>query len=277
MPSHYINFTLTSDQNYFATVSYALFQLISSSMNIQNMCRISDQDSLLNQFLSSVTISDSVISNINMIESSFIVTSSLLNISQSTISMVSGSVLYDLMFITFDSSLIIDNLVFEDSLSNLFNSLNTDIQIDTLMLRDISSTSNLLKISTSKHVNITNYQSENATTSASTEILITYSSNVSIETINVSDIPQTVLEISSSIVDYLKDIKIHRSIKAINVLNSNINMISGNFTDNGDSSQRNGGAIYIQSSIVSIENSTFVNNTANDGGAIDLTCSSVAN
>ena len=127
MPSHYIDFTLTSDQNYFASPSYALFQLISSNMNVQNMCSISEQNSVLNQFLSNVTISNSIVSNIEMIESSFITTSSLLNISQTTISMILNPESYDLMFMTLDSSLIIDNLAFEDSLSNLFNSLNTDI------------------------------------------------------------------------------------------------------------------------------------------------------
>ena len=138
------------------------------------MCSISEQNTLLNQFLSNVTISNSVISNIDMIEPSFIATSSLLNISQTTISMITNPNSYDLMFITLDSSLVIDNLMFEDSMSDLLNALNTDIQIDTLMLRNISSSSNLLKISTSQSVNISNYQAENATTSVSTEILITH-------------------------------------------------------------------------------------------------------
>ena len=277
MPSHYIDFTLTSDQNYFTTVSYALFQLISSNVNIQNMCSITDQNSVVNQFLSNVTISNSVISNIEMIESSFTVTSSLLNISQTTISMVSNPDSYDLMFITLDSSLIIYNLVFEDSSSNLFNTLNTDIQIDTLMLRNITSSSNLLKISTSQSVNIINYETENVTTSFSTEILITHSTNIQVDSFKVSDAPQTVLEIFDTTVDYLLDMEVHRTMKAIKILDSNVNMISGNFTNNGDSSQLNGGAIYIENSVVSIQNSAFDNNTANDGGAIDLTCSSVVN
>ena len=98
-----------------------------------------------------------------------------------------------------------------------------------------------------------------------------------IENINVSDVPEAVLEISNSNVSHARGLQIHRSIKAINILNSNVNMISGRFTDNGDSFQLHGGAIYIQNGIVSIKNSTFINNTANDGGAIDLTCSSVAN
>ena len=275
MPSHYIDFTLTSDQNYFSSPSYALFQLISSNLDVQNMCSITDQNSLFNQFLSNVMISNSMISNILLIESSFLVTSSFLNISHTTISMISNPDSYDLMFITLDSSFIIDNLVFEDSLSNLFNSLNTDIHIDTLMLRNISSSLNLLKISTSQFVNISDYQSENTSTSASTEILITDSNNVKIETVNVSDVSHAVLEVVNTNVNYFIGLQVHRTIKAINVLDSNINMISGDFTNNGNSSQLKGGAIYIQNSVVSIQNSTFVNNTANDGGALDITCSSV--
>ena len=216
-----------------------------------------------------------MISNIQMIESSFTVTSSFLNISHTTISMISNLDSYDLMFITLDSIFIIDNLVFEDSLSNLFNSLNTDIHIDTLMLRNISSSLNLLKISTSQFVNISDYQSENTSTSASTEILITDSNNVKIETVNVSDVSHAVLEVVNTNVSYFIELQVHRTIKAINVLDSNINMISGDFTNNGNSSQLKGGAIYIQNSVVSIQNSTFVNNTANDGGALDITCSSV--
>ena len=241
------------------------------------MCNITDQKSLFNQFLSNVTISNSVISNILLIESSFLVTSSFLNISKTTISMISNPDSYDLMFITLDSGLVIDNLMFENSLSNLFNSLNTDIQISTLILRNISSSLNLLKISTSQFVSISNYQTENATTSANKEIYIADSNNVKIENVNVSDVSQTVLEVVNTHVDYFIGLQVHRTIKAINVLDSNINMISGNFTNNGNSSQYKGGAIYIQNSIVSVQNSTFVNNTANDGGAIDLTCTSVAN
>ena len=85
------------------------------------------------------------------------------------------------------------------------------------------------------------------------------------------------LEISHSIVDYVRGLRIHHSIKAINILKSNINVINGNFTNNGGSFQNKGGAIYIENSVASIQNSTFENNTANNGGAIDLTCSSVVN
>ena len=54
-------------------------------------------------------------------------------------------------------------------------------------------------------------------------------------------------------------------------------MSNSNFTNNGNSSQRLGGAIYIKQSVLTIQNSSFSNNTAIDGGAIYFGCTSIAN
>ena len=54
-------------------------------------------------------------------------------------------------------------------------------------------------------------------------------------------------------------------------------MSNSNFTKNGNSSQRLGGAVYIKQSVLTIQNSSFTNNTAIDGGAIYFGCTSIAN
>ena len=54
-------------------------------------------------------------------------------------------------------------------------------------------------------------------------------------------------------------------------------MSNSNFTKNGNSSQRLGGAIYIKQSVLTIQNSSFSNNTAIDGGAIYFGCTSITN
>ena len=61
-------------------------------------------------------------------------------------------------------------------------------------------------------------------------------------------------------------------------MNSNVLSISNsNFTNNGNSIQRLGGAIYIKQSMLTIQNSSFTNNTAIDGGAIYFGCTSISN
>ena len=62
------------------------------------------------------------------------------------------------------------------------------------------------------------------------------------------------------------------------IQNSNVQSISNsNFTNNGNSTQRLGGEISISQSVVTIQNSSFTNNTAIDGGAINFGCTSVTN
>ena len=56
-----------------------------------------------------------------------------------------------------------------------------------------------------------------------------------------------------------------------------MNISDSNFTNNGDSNQRLGGAIYISQSDIAIYNSSFTNNTANEGGAVYFGCTSLAN
>ena len=62
------------------------------------------------------------------------------------------------------------------------------------------------------------------------------------------------------------------------MLNSNVlSMSNSNFTNNGNSSQRLGGAIYVKQSVLTIQNSSFTNNTAIDGGAMYFGCTSITN
>ena len=56
-----------------------------------------------------------------------------------------------------------------------------------------------------------------------------------------------------------------------------MNISDSNFTNNGDSNQRLGGAIYISQSDIAIYNSSFTNNTANEGGAVYFGCTLLAN
>ena len=110
----------------YAITSHAMFQLISASLSIVNSSSITQQNSLLNLFFSNVTISDSAISEINVIESSIKSTSSVLVIANSSISNVNNYENYKFIFITLDSAIIINNLNFTSSESNLLNIVNAE-------------------------------------------------------------------------------------------------------------------------------------------------------
>ena len=115
-----------SDENMYATTSHAMFQLISASLSIENSSNIYRQNLLLNLLFSNVTISDSAISEINAIESSIKTTSSIMQIINSSISNVSNYDDYQFIFVTLDSTIIINSLNFSNSESNLLNIVDAE-------------------------------------------------------------------------------------------------------------------------------------------------------
>ena len=209
MPTEYKEFTLSSDQNYFATPSSTLFTLISASLTVQNSSSIIQQYSLFNLFLSTLNFIDSSISQIDILEPVIRVTSSSLNMTNTNISRITDIDNYDFMLITLDSSLTINSLVFEDSTSNLFNSRNTKIYIDDLMIRNTFSFTNFIKILSSDEAIINQYQSSNTNSNIDEQILITDSSNVKIMNLEVHDTAEVIINTMNSNVTSLSDIQIH--------------------------------------------------------------------
>ena len=209
MPSEYRQVTLGSNPNYFATTSYVLFTLISATLNVQNSSSITQQNSLFNSFLSTTNLSDSTISDIETIEIAIRVTSSTLNIHNMTISKVTNQNSLDLMSITLDSILSIDTLLFDDSQSNLMNVRSTSVHIHGITIENVSSFTNLIRISTSDNVNISQFEPINTTTETEEKILITGCSNVMLNGVHASDSPELIIGIVNSNVTSLTDLHIH--------------------------------------------------------------------
>ena len=209
MPSEYRQVTLGSNPNYFATTSYVLFTLISATLNVQNSSSITQQNSLFNSFLSTTNLSGSTISDIETIEIAIRVTSSTLNIHNMTISKVTNQNSLDLMSITLDSILSIDTLVFDDSQSNLMNVRSTNVHIHGITIENVSSFTNLIRISTSDNINISQFAPINTTTETEEKILITGCSNVMLNGVHASDSPELIIGIVNTNMTSLTDLHIH--------------------------------------------------------------------
>ena len=254
-----------------------MLTLISASLSIQNSSSITIQNSLFNLFLSTVNIIDSTISEIETIETAVRVTSSTLNITNTNISMISNPARFDFMLITLDSTLIMNSLIFENSTSNLFNARNTMILINGIRISNVSSFSDFIKISSSSHINITQYETISATTGTNEQILVSDSSDVSLSDLEVHDTPELIIDVINSNITSISDLKIHNCLQAIQIHNSVIDQFENcNLTNNGNVSQRVGGAVYLfDSNVVTMHSNLFINNTANQGGAIYFQCSQV--
>ena len=209
MPSDYKQLTLGSNQNYYGTTSYAIFTLISASLNIQNSSSVIQQNSLLSSFLSTIQLSDSMISDIDVVETAIRVTSSTLNMSNMTMSRITNPNNVDLMFITLDSILTVNNLMFDDSQSNLMNVRSTNVQINDITIESVNSFTDLIRISSSDNVHISQFVSINTTTDTDEKILIVNSNNVIFDGVHTSDTPELVIDIVNSNVTSMSNLQIH--------------------------------------------------------------------
>ena len=200
---------LSSEQSYFETTSYALFTLISSSISIQDLSSIRQQNSLFNLFLSDTNIIDSTISDIDVLEPVMKVTSSRLNIIDTHFSGISDPSIYYFMLITLDSTLSINNLTFDDSDSNLFIARDAVIQIYGLIISNVTSFTDFIDISSSNHVNISQYSSINTSTDIEEQIIISDSNNIHLKNVYVSDTLELIIDIVNSNVTNLSNININ--------------------------------------------------------------------
>ena len=116
---------------------------------------------------------------------------------------------FDIMFISLDSTLTINTLVFDDSQSNLMNVRSTNIHINDINIQNVSSFSDLIRISSSQHVYISQFVSINTTTDIDEKILITDSNNVTIDGIRTSDTPELIIDIVNSNVTSMSNLQIH--------------------------------------------------------------------
>ena len=96
---------------------------------------------------------------------------------------------------------------------------------------------------------------------------------MNITNLNAIGVSNTVLSIQNWNETSLQQISISGSTLAIIVKNSNTTVINNSqFNSNGNTAQRQGGAIRVIDSIISISNTNFINNTAIQGGAISNEC-----
>ena len=106
-------------------------------------------------------------------------------------------------------NLSINTLVFHDSESNLLNVRNTKVHIDDITIQNVSSFSDLIKISLSDNVYISQFISINTTTDIDEKILITDSNNVTIDGVQTSDTPELIIDIVNSNVANMSNLQIH--------------------------------------------------------------------
>jgi len=102
------------------------------------------------------------------------------------------------------------------------------------------------------------------------------SSDINIQNFNIDGLKQLLFKVDASNISSILNVTLKNSVKTIEFSNSIIDSISNcSFINNGNENKSSGGALSLFNSEASIFNSTFNNNSAVQGGAISLSCTSL--
>ena len=206
VPASYMQYMMKSHLSYFMVTSAPLFQLISASLSIQRSSQITQQSSLLNMFLSNAIITNSSISAILLQESAIKVTSSTLNISNTSFIGIVATLPIDIMFVSLDSTLVVNSLSLFNSEISLFTVRSTNIEVNNLTMNSVSVKLYAIKIYSCQPVTLNQISLVNMSSLMGKEILIDDSRDVSISSIQTSNIYEHILHISNSNVTHMTDL-----------------------------------------------------------------------
>ena len=255
----------------------SIFEILVSTVLFQNGTIISNQNAIIISFSSNISFVDSFITNITLSKTGIQLISSLLTFDNTTISNLNSNGSLSFMQSMIDWTIQINSSSYISSIASFLNSISTNIKINALNVRNVTCTTNLIQISQSSDIEVqgTTFGSISITS----PLIYIYSSNkISVRNLTASGVLATIFAIKSSNITSIDGCSITQCSLALLSDNSIISSITNSrFDSNGNTSQTQGGAIRMVNSQISIQNTTFVNNTAINGGAISFECSDMLN
>ena len=164
----------------------------------------------MNSYLSDVEVVDCAIQDIEMTTTSFKITSSAFVLTNTMLRNISYSVDADLIFANLDSNIVIHSSNFTDSDSSLLVSRNSNVTIDSLHTENAQYKLAIIQISHSDYIRISKVKMVNVMIRRRRLpiIAISSSNNIQISLLNVENINETVLKITSSKVDNIDSLDI---------------------------------------------------------------------
>ena len=252
------------------------FQLISSSLIIENSTAIYSQDYFIDGFESQLQINNSVLRDSTSY--SFIVSlsySTFVSDNLILFNIFSKNSENSILGVLFASIVEISNIKYSSSNSTLLYTYQTQVSMDSVELSNMQLDGNLIYISKWTGVKLQNMSVTNIT---SIQSYILYFSDSSVDLISNTSITNTkktgMLVSNTNITEVstltLKDVAHGVVVQSKSTISS---LHNSSLTKVGSLDVSNGGALDIIDSAVSLSNSRFEQNQAQSGAAISVRCS----
>ena len=188
--------------------NHYLIQLVYASLSISNNTEIYNQTSLINAFLSSVSISDSHIHDIELTGIGMQIVSSELRLSNMSISRIVNNINTDFILAISGSNVIMSETVYSDSQSILLKTRASQVDINGLKVFNITEAVKLLHLTSAYSSTIHNINVNSTSVSSGYLVDITNSDILSIKDIKINRITSTVFSIVNSNITEVLNISI---------------------------------------------------------------------
>ena len=228
--------------------------------------------------MSTVSFADSFLDNITLSEASIQAVVSTLTMERMTINNLRNPIKTDFILVFLESTLIITTLNYTNSDSILFRVRTSSVVISGIEFNNIINAVELGEIASSYNVSLSAITSTNTQITGPFLFLISSSVNISMTDIHILNSKTIVMKIDSSVFDIIDRLEVKNCSEGIVIKSSEVKEFrNSTFDQNGGGAIFYGGALKIRNSNITFINTSFTQNTAQSGGAIYFTCSSIPN
>ncbi|CAI2365727.1 unnamed protein product [Moneuplotes crassus] len=262
------NLTEISEQGY-------LFQVLQGNLNILNSTHIHDENLVLKSFLSTVTVENSLFSNLEYSISPLNILDSTFTMEHTEIRGAQASSVEESFIIANSAKISENNVSYSDSNSQIMTSLNSHLEMEQIKIQNVSECPYLLSVVLCDWFYLANIEVQYSTPSEAVMVYVHDTAHITFESISVSNMTSTFAFFKKSEITKITGLKMTSLNQTLTFVNSNVKELSHSlFKDNFSNSS--GGAISMTNSKLAIESTNFTRNSATEGGAIIFECTSFA-
>ena len=244
-------------------------------MTITNQSFITNQPYLVSSYLSTVTIDNSTIYDITTDESIFSLTDTVVTINNIKAYNLHTTSVGDFIQLSFDSVANFAGINYANSSTKFVESLSSEFRLTNLLATNISLTQYLIDYTDCTGVTLQNVMIYDVNTTNSYLMYATRSSIDHITNLTIHDINVAIFYILRSNVTTIDNLYIHDVADGIHFQKSSVGMLKNSrIYRSGSTSILQGGALLIEDSNSTMQNMTFMSNTAQSGGALNIDCGS---
>ena len=268
LPTNFKQYLLDNRRVYDIASVNINFQLVYSSIALNENSMISNTENIIDSYISTVLISNLTLKDI-LLKGGYVLkfTSTTIEINDTEIINISNEIVNPVISVTLGSNFSSNGITFNNSTVSLIDVVTSYASFSRLMSSNINPQTSFIRIFESLDFSIRNSNLFDIETGANSPILIDKSIISEIANLTTN----TLIEVKSWTVDQISQLYVRDSTRNFIIEDSNVTQISqSEFINNGGDAITFGGAILVKDSNVSITDSIFLNNSAQEGGAISF-------